>query len=103
MYHGIPILIDTPSSSDNVLGFQKNMFDKYLSLFSKQVNCYTNADIIKDRQEFSLLFKELFKPSASLQSLIDKYSLVLGKDYVSVSFRYGGGHWGILKIALKSI
>jgi hypothetical protein len=90
VYHGIPILIDTPSGSENVIGFQKNMFDKYLSLLGKQVNCYTNADIIKDRKVFSLLFKELFKPSASLQSLIDKYSLVLGKDYVSVSFRYGG-------------
>lgn len=90
VYHGIPILIDTPSGSENVIGFQKSMFDKYLSLLGKQVNCYTNADIIKDRKVFSLLFKELFKPSVSLQSLIDKYSLVLGKDYVSVSFRYGG-------------
>lgn len=88
VYQGKPILIDTPPHLADVVNFQNYMFDKYLSKGENQINCYTNADLVSNKTKFSSLFNELFKPSDDLKKLLDRYQVLLGGKYISVSFRF---------------
>lgn len=53
----------------------------------KQVHLYTNARYFYTK-EFPILFKELFRPSASLQAMIDENKKRIPERYVSLTFRF---------------
>lgn len=53
----------------------------------KQVHLYTNARYFHNN-EFSLLFAELFRPTAVLQKVLDETRKRLPEHYVSLTFRF---------------
>lgn len=66
-----------------------NYFKKRLSKSHnkhKQVHVYTTINTVKDN--YSILFSELFKPSPYLQSKLENIKKDLGDNYVSISFRF---------------
>lgn len=67
---------------------QRTVLRYYLKKDYQQIHIYSNM-AIADR-EFSSLFKELFRPSEQLQSLIDFHLMQLGgaKKYISLTFRF---------------
>jgi len=60
--------------------------NQQLSETSKQLHVYINS--LVSTLDFATLFNELFVPSPQLQKEIDHYSHQIGKDYISVSFRF---------------
>lgn len=68
---------------------QKCVQNKFLRCYLKkdfeQIHIYTNMATAED--EYAVLFKELFKPTAELQKLIDYHKNQLCGDYDAVVFR----------------
>lgn len=65
---------------------QRNTADKKLNKRKKQIHVYTNMRYFKNN--FSLLFHELFKPSPELDELIKLNINQLGKNFISITFRF---------------
>lgn len=67
---------------------QKKILNYYFKKRYNQFHIYTNMAIAD--KEFSVLFKELFRPSEQLQKLIDYHLIQLGgvKKYISLTFRF---------------
>ena len=62
---------------------------------ARQYHLYTNVNIIglvnkkfRKNYDYTVLYKELFRPSEALQKRIDEISQDLGNSYISVSFRF---------------
>ena len=78
----------------NEIGYHNRRF--FWISRKRQHHLYTNSDYIKDINNhygksfcFHELFQELFKPSLSLEKVLDSHKCKLGPEgYVSVSFRF---------------
>lgn len=60
---------------------------KTITKYTRQKHVYTNATIV-DKEEYSKLFKELFKPSEDLQRQVDWNLQQIGGEFVSVTTRF---------------
>jgi len=69
--------------------FQLDILNKFVVRNSnkKQIDIYTNSEWVNE-DEYSLLFNELFKPSAQLEKLLNYHRGNLGTDYISMTFRF---------------
>lgn len=65
----------------------KNMH-KYLKSKKKEVHVYSNISIEENR--YREYFHNLFKPAPQLQEAIDKCTMEIGQQYISVTFRFIG-------------
>ncbi len=67
---------------------QKTILRYYFRKKHRQIHIYSNMAVADD--QFGTLFRELFRPSPSLQRLIDNHLEKLGgkKNYVSLTFRF---------------
>lgn len=60
--------------------------NKYFRSNYKQIHLYTNMYFAD--KEYGVLFRELFKPTDDLQTLIDYNKKQIGGDYIAVVFRF---------------
>jgi hypothetical protein len=65
---------------------QKRVLDRYIINDRRQYHIYTNIDLCKD--QYSLRFDELFKPSLKLQNSIENYSKQFSRSYIAMVFRF---------------
>ncbi len=89
----LPIYIDSVYKRYNIEEnkesiYQEHLLRKTIKKVSKyrQVHIYSNAHV--NTNEFSLLYKELFKPSPLLKDEIDKSKVLLGDHYHALVFRF---------------
>jgi hypothetical protein len=59
---------------------------KFFKSNYKQLHIYTNMSIAED--DYGLLFEELFKPTAELNSLVSYHLKQINDDFISTSFRF---------------
>ena len=75
---------------DYKMPFQGFMFRRLMSKFvdgkHKQYHVYSNINGFED--EYKKLFDELFIPSAEIQTEVNKHISLLGKNYISFTFRF---------------
>lgn len=85
LYNSLPIVLLDYTKGKRLLYLNKR---KQYHFFSN-INCieYLNKHYHKN-YKYAELFAELFKPSPLLQKEIDLYINELGKNYISVSFRF---------------
>ena len=67
--------------------YLKNKFIQAKRRHKLQVHVYTNAHII-ERDEFHVLFNELFQPTKELREIVEWNKKQLGEHYVSASLRF---------------
>ena len=79
--------IETHAGSEYEAKKQKQWFCREFKKEYKEYHIRTNAIFSYDG-DYSTLFNELFKPSAQLQSSIEKQKGILGANYISTSFRF---------------
>lgn len=79
--------IETQNGSDYEAKKQKLWFRQEFKKKYKEFHVRTNA-IFSYKEDFSNLFNELFKLSPRLQSSIEMQKRILGKEYISTSFRF---------------
>lgn len=79
--------IDTLTGSTYEAMKQKQWFRKEFMKEYKEFHVRTNATFSYN-ENYSTLFNELFKPSARLQTSIEKLEMELGTGYISTSFRF---------------
>jgi hypothetical protein len=76
-----------PFTSKGEECFQENFMKKKLLLDYKQIHVYTNAYYTLN-ENYSLLFKELFKPSFELKKEIEYHHAKIGNRYIALAFRF---------------
>lgn len=79
--------IDTSTGREYEKKKQENWFIKEFKKDYKEFHVRTNA-LYSYNYNFSKLFSELFKPTEHLQAVIDEQKNILGKEYISTSFRF---------------
>ena len=79
--------IDTLTGSKYESNQQRKWFIREFNKKYKEFHIRTNATFAYDR-DYATHFKELFKPSAKLQTSIDRQKEILGTGYISTSFRF---------------
>lgn len=80
-----PIYLSAYSSDYNKT---KLYFEKKLGrIGKKQIHLYTNARCFR-KEEFPILFFELFKPVPALQNMINENRNLLPPHYISLTFRF---------------
>lgn len=69
--------------------YQLDLLNKFVERNStkQQLHIYTNSEWINE-DEYSLLFNELFKPSAQLERLLNHHRVNLSNEYISMTFRF---------------
>jgi hypothetical protein len=65
---------------------QKRVLDQYIINDGRQYHIYTNIDLCKD--QYSLRFDALFKPSLKLHNSIKNYSTLFSGSYIAMVFRF---------------
>lgn len=85
-----PIIVDTQTNSRRERNWQRRQFKKALTKDEPlQLHFYSNAAFCYD-DDFSALFKELFKPSRRLQAHLNEIKAHIGSSYITVSARFCG-------------
>lgn len=79
--------IDTLTGDDYEAKKQRLWFKREFKRKYQEFHVRTNA-IFSYKGDYSTLFNELFKPSPQLLSSIEKQKKILGKGYISTSFRF---------------
>ncbi len=65
----------------------KHIRKSVLASKKQQIHVSTNWSL-KDKNEHSILFHELFKPTQALQVEIDRYLDLFGSNYINATFRF---------------
>lgn len=79
--------IETLNGSDYEAKKQRQWFCKEFKKEYKEFHVRTNA-LFSYKEDFSLLFSELFKLTPKLQSSIEQQKGIIGTEYISTSFRF---------------
>ena len=79
--------IETLNGSDYEAKKQKQWFRREFKKKYREFHVRTNA-LFSYKENFSLLFSELFKLSHKLQSSIELQKSIIGTGYISTSFRF---------------
>lgn len=79
--------IETLNGSDYEAKKQKQWFRREFKKKYREFHVRTNA-LFSYKENFSLLFSELFKLSPKLQSSIELQKSIIGTGYISTSFRF---------------
>ena len=76
-----------PHYSNNYDKTVKYINARLKGIDAKQIHAYSNTRYFT-REDFPILFNELFKPCERLQEALDLHKSVLTDDYVSLTFRF---------------
>lgn len=69
--------------------FQKKILIDFINnnKLKQQFHIYTNSQFVQGIN-YSLLFNELFKPSDTLRKILNEHKRKIGKEYISMTFRF---------------
>lgn len=79
--------VSTRTGRDYEMRKQRQWFKKEFKKGFNEFHVRTNA-AFSYQEDFSQLFCELFRPSPLLEELLNQQKRILGKDFISVSFRF---------------
>lgn len=81
----VPVYLDDLGYYGSQMFFKRALKRQINGKF-KQYHVYTNVDLVG--KSFSFYFKELFKPTSSLNAAILKNRELIGQHYISMTFRF---------------
>ena len=80
-------LVRRQIESGEISALEKVWFQRRLKTMKQQLHFYTNMQP-QSNLLFGTFFRELFKPSDRLAAALDSHLQIIGKNYISISFRF---------------
>ncbi|MDE6489821.1 MAG: hypothetical protein K2L49_01520 [Muribaculaceae bacterium] len=74
------------AQDDREPAWQKRVMERCVDMPYRQIHVYSSFSYVGD--DFGRLFRELFRPSPRIESMLEPHRQALGDDYISVSTRF---------------